>query len=357
MKLVWHAEKLLEVDWIRDMLSGLVTEEATDLDCTSFDDDTIHVVSSNWKPLPAYEAYFAECRSRCRKIVLFHVSDEYFSGGYALYRHFDLVLRNFRTSLATGPGIITVPHGYSNTTRHGWPVKPATARRYSWSFTGEIKASRIDTVAAMQGFGNNLFTSTASIDDKQGRKLSKDEFDTILSETVFSPCPMGNVILETWRLYESLELGCIPLIERRPSLDYYRVLLGEHPIPTFASWREARRFAESLSADPPALLRLQSDIGVWWEAEKARRRAALKAAIEGPSQAAALGRFAALPHNRQPMVHEPLRLVELLRHQSFSSLRRRLMRPGGPLKRITREALRPRPRGTELPGETRIPGP
>jgi hypothetical protein len=44
------------------------------------------------------------------------------------------------------------------------------------------------------------------------------------------------------------------------------------------------------------------------------------------------------------MLYEPLRLAELLRHQSVASLRRRLMRPSGPLKRITREALRLRPR-------------
>jgi hypothetical protein len=40
------------------------------------------------------------------------------------------------------------------------------------------------------------------------------------------------------------------------------------------------------------------------------------------------------------MLHEPLRLAELLRHQTGTSLMRRLKRPGGPLKRIARESFR-----------------
>jgi hypothetical protein len=39
-------------------------------------------------------------------------------------------------------------------------------------------------------------------------------------------------------------------------------------------------------------------------------------------------------------LHEPLRLAELLRHQSGSSLLRRIRHPGGPLRRIARESLR-----------------
>ena len=340
MKLVWHADNLLEVDWLRDILGTLIDSEVADLECTCFDDETIHVVSSNWKPIPTYEAYFAECRRRCKKLVLFHASDEYFSSGNALYRHFDLVLRNFRTYLATGDGIITVPFGYANGTCHSPYKKSALERRYTWSFTGEVKASRVDMMAAMASFEGNLVTKTSSISDDHGNKLTKAEFDAILIDTVFSPCPMGNVILETWRLYESLELGCIPLIEKRPTHNYYRALLGDHPIPTFDNWRQARQFADSLYANKTALLALQQELNIWWETKKASVRDTVKAAIDGPSQAASLHRFAALPYNRHPMLYEPLRLTELLRHQSLASLRRRVMRPSGPLKRITRDSLR-----------------
>lgn len=51
-------------------------------------------------------------------------------------------------------------------------------------------------------------------------------------DSIFSPCPQGNVLLETPRVYEALQCGSIPIVERRLTLDYYKQLLGPHPLPT-----------------------------------------------------------------------------------------------------------------------------
>ena len=338
MKLVWHADNLLEVDWLRDVLGDLVEEECTDLEQTCFDGDCIHVVSSNWKPLPTYEAYFRECRARCRRLVLIHTSDEWFSGGYALYRHFDAVIRNFATSLARHEGILTIPEGYANGT--GSSSRPVTERRYVWSFTGEIKASRANMAAALATLEPKFLTPTSSIYKEGGRKLSKIEFDDVLENTIFSPCPMGNAILETWRLYESLELGCIPIVETRASLDYFTGLFGPHPIPSFARWEAARGYALEMLSDRSALLGKQVEIRDWWHARKQAVRRELRHAATGPSRRAALQRYGAFARNRYPGLHEPLRLAELIRHQNGPSLAGRLKSPSGPLRRIARESLR-----------------
>lgn len=340
MKLVWHAYNLLEVDWLRDILGDLIEQECTDLDLTCFDDDCIHVVSSNWQPLPAYEDYFSECRARCRRMVLIHTSDEWFSGGYALYRHFDTVIRNFATGLAAHDGILTIPEGYANGTRTAGSLRPVAERQYAWSFTGELKASRIEMASALAGLKPNFLTGTTSIYREGGKKLSKVEFDDVLENTIFSPCPMGNVILETWRFYESLELGCIPIVETRFSLDYFTGLLGPHPVPSFRSWDAACRYARDALTDRPSLQRKQMEIRDWWTAKKQDVRKLVRDAVTGPSQHTALQRYGALARNRHPPLYEPLRLAELLRHQNGSSLMRRIKRPGGPLKRIAREGLR-----------------
>lgn len=340
MKLVWHADNLLEIDWLREVLGDLVEDECLDLDLACFDDDCIHVVSSNWQPLPAYEDYFRECRARCRRLVLLHVSDEWFSGGYALYRHFDAVIRNFATGLAKHEGIWTIPEGYANGTRIGDPFRPATERRYAWSFAGEIKASRVNMTAAFAALKPNFVTITTSIYKDGGKKLSKAEFDDVLKNSIFSPCPMGNVILETWRLYESLELGCIPIIETRTSLDYYTDLFGQHPIPSFKNWEAACHFAEDALRDKSSLLRKQCEIRDWWTLKKQAVRTQVRDAATGPSHHNALKRYGALARNRYPALHEALRLTELLRHQNGTSLASRLKRPGGPLRRIARESLR-----------------
>jgi hypothetical protein len=340
VKLVWHADNLLEVDWLHDILGDLIEEECFDLDLSCFDDDCIHVVSSNWLALPEYEDYFCECRARCRRLVLLHTSDEWFSGGYALYRHFDAVIRNFATGLAKHEGIWTIPEGYANGTRIDDEFRPATKRRFAWSFAGEIKASRVDMAAAFAELEPNFLTGTTSIYREGGKKLSKAEFDDVLKNSIFSPCPMGNVILETWRLYESLELGCIPLVETRAFLDYFTGLFGQHPIPSFESWEAARHYVKEALADERSLLRKQLEIRDWWILKKQAVRTQVRHAATGPSHHGALRRYGALARNRYPALHEPLRLAELLRHQSKTSLMGRLRRPSGPLRRIAREGLR-----------------
>ena len=340
MKLIWHADNLLEVDWLRYIFGDLIEEECTDLNLTCFDDDSIHVVSSNRQPLPTYEEYFRKCRTKCRRLVLFHASDEWFSGGYGLYRHFDAVFRNFATDLAKYEGIWTIPEGYASGTRTDRSIRPITERQYAWSFTGEIKASRIDMTSAFAGLEPKFLASTTSIYKDGGNKLSKAEFDDVLENTIFSPCPMGNVILETWRLYESLELGCIPVVESRSFLDYFTSLFGPHPIPSFRNWEAAREYAQRTLADKPSLLRKQSEIRDWWTAKKQEVRKQVHEAATGPSRQAALRRYGSLARNRYPTLHEPLRLAELLRQQTGASLMKRIKRPGGPIKRIARESFR-----------------
>lgn len=340
MKLIWHADGLRERDWLTRMLGDVVDEEIDDPGLACVTEDAIHVVSSNWRPLADYEAYAASCRARARHHVLIHLSDEWFSGGYRLYRHFDAVIRNFHTRLASGPGILTIPEGYSNGTAVDGAFKPATARPYAWSFVGEIKASRADMVRALDGVGPALLLGTSSISGSGDGRMTKPAYDAALADSVFSPCPMGNAILETWRLYESLELGCIPLLERRSTLDYFGNLFGEHPIPTFRNWHGARTWMETAYADPIRLVHLQRDIGAWWNRHKRDVQRAIRATVEGPSHAGALARFAAKPRNRWPPLHEPIRLGELTRHQSAASLMRRLSRPAGPLRRIVADGLR-----------------
>jgi hypothetical protein len=344
MKLIWHADHLSERDWLAFIFGDLVQEEITDLGLTRFDDNSIHVISSNWAPLASYTDYFRQCRIRCKRVVLVHISDEWFSGGYQLYQHFDLVIRWNHSWLTRHPGIVTVPLGYFNDT--GSSDRPANQRRHVWSFVGEIKSSRIAMAAALDSLEPKFITRVDSVSNPNGRRLSKAEFNAVLEDTVFSPCPMGNATIDTSRVYESLEMGCIPLVELRFSLDYYKNLLGPNPLPAFHDWRAARQFVERLIRDKPALLAKQTEIMGWWKAYKYRMRTEVREAINGPSRAQELRRFSGLVRNRLPLVHEPLRIVEILRHQSAGSLSRRLVRPIGPLKRILRDGLSLQSRST-----------
>jgi hypothetical protein len=48
-----------------------------------------------------------------------------------------------------------------------------------------------------------------------------------------APAPSGPVTPDTFRLYEALEAGCVPIAE---GLDYWRFLFGDVPFPVLTSW-------------------------------------------------------------------------------------------------------------------------
>ena len=60
------------------------------------------------------------------------------------------------------------------------------------------------------------------------KKLWVQEMSEILSSTKFIPCPNGFFHPETYRLYEALECGCIPIVEN--AYNYYEKLISKQSI-------------------------------------------------------------------------------------------------------------------------------
>jgi hypothetical protein len=75
---------------------------------------------------------------------------------------------------------------------------------------------------------------------------------------------MGNVNLESFRVYEALECGAVPIVERRPWLDYFTDLFGPHPLLSVNNWKEAGAVINSLRSDPVRLRDRQIEIQEWW---------------------------------------------------------------------------------------------
>lgn len=338
MEIIWHVEDCRERDWLRFLLAGSASGETDDYGYGLPVADAIHVVSGNTTPLRDLDGYFARCRRQLGPLILFQLSDEWFSGGYKVYRHFDLVLRTHHTRLADAPGIYTVPLGPPSDTQTISTSTLGSPRRYMWSFVGELKASRFEMLRAMRAVQPHLVVSPGRWDPDLP-SLAKTEFDEVLDESAFLPCPMGNAMAETWRLYEGLERGCIPLVERRPFMDYYSNLFGSHPIPTFRSWGQARAYCIQLLNDRAALEWTQRELFTWWQDRKLATRRAVQTRIQDPRYNDSLRRYAARLPNRRRLLYEGLRLGELIRHQSPESLTRRLRNPGGAVRRILRESF------------------
>jgi len=333
MKLIFH-HQLVESEWFTFLLSDVVDEVVYDPDYSETDGPAIHVVSGNWLPIRGRTAFFEKCRANSDNLTLLHASDEWYSGGYSEYRHFDRIIRPMRTWLARAPGIFTIPVGYANGLAGPSELTPANQRKYLCAFEGEVKASRIQMVEALWGVEPSFIHDT-----RDGSRLSREDYRRLMLDSVFMPCPMGNAAVETLRLYEALEFGCIPIVEKRWFIDYYRGLFGADPFLRVGSWSEAGPLMRDLVAAPDELLRLQQRIVSWWVETKARTKRELTAFMRGPSRAADLKDYSQRTRNRVPALHEGLRLLELVRHQSAGSLAERLANPRKILVRIRRNCV------------------
>jgi hypothetical protein len=265
LRLVWMANSLAEREWLDYLLSDFriehIVPEGYPIRLT---DRTIYVVSTNVISLRELSSYLTDLHARTRPaagVGLLHLSDEWYSQDYRYYSSFDFVLRNHFSRSLDKPGILQIPLGLPRMRSAPRPIVPQTSRRYVWSFCGNRIASRFEMLSVFGGLEPAYVLP-------QGQRIPRDEFCNVLLESKFVPCPMGNVMLETWRTYEALEAGCIPLLERRATMDYYRNLLGDHPIPTFSSWRQARRFVCRQLHAPNDLDRRQSELLQWWSGAK-----------------------------------------------------------------------------------------
>jgi hypothetical protein len=162
-------------------------------------------------------------------------------------------------------------------------------------------------------------------DGPKGRVFDRVGFQRLLSDTIFSPCPMGNVILETFRVYESLEMGCIPIVERRRRMAYYDRLMPGHPLPTFASWPEAGEFVKMMSNDKSKLIATQHAIAEWWYSYKAQLRSDVASFVSLGLDGSFRSSLSEHWHSLKGISHWAWRLAELLKHGSRASLGKRML--------------------------------
>ena len=230
---------------------------------------------------PSANRLFSHDNSRLRRIeylkhqssafTLIHLSDEQGNDArtfYSIIPRYTPIWRNFYYS-----ELNQLHHNISS-----FPIGPrdlflqssgdssifgkSSLRMYPWAFMGTLwpSGSRKQAVSHFlrllpQGFhfGSSSF----------GLGLPLDEYRQYLLNSTFALAPEGDRHLDTFRLWESLHCGCIPLLvnykSQAPSLLPY-----SSPIPVFDSWKDACRFAAISLSDPNYINSLQSKIIQWW---------------------------------------------------------------------------------------------
>ncbi len=327
VNLVWAKGVPLEANWLRYLLRPLIRRELIATQFEVVEPDSIYVVSGNRNLHVTIPRSFLNAVVGVHGKGLIHVGDEYFAGGYDVYRSFDFVLRTHHACwFKIIPEVFTFPLGWADGTPQRAALKPIETRKNIWCFLGNHKvSSRAEMLRALCQIKPHFVHSFDGA-TKESRQMPPSEYHAVLEDTVFAPCPMGNAMLETWRFYESLEAGCIPIVEVRPWMHYHERLLGPHPIPTVYYWTQAESLIEKLCKEPNELQALQQRVLNWWTKCKESNQFTINRFIsEKMGKRNGNGSISPVPSTSPlwPM----RRMIELLRHQSVMSAYRRARRP------------------------------
>lgn len=257
----------------------------------------------------------SKIKSSGKKVVLYHMGDELADKDISAYEACDLIIRNyFFPEILNHPElthkILWSPNGCKTGVgpRASHTIQKVSSRQYlacflGWlsnvaSFNGE-RALFSEAVSAWSGtkkrrtknvtqwLKNYLslskeylaFAKVAPNCNTDLHLLSSTGFSSgykvgpysaVMEDSVFAPCPAGNSP-ETIRLYDALEMGCIPI-----SLDHAFIkspnALAEFGLPPFsilATWEELptflKKMKEKMVAHPQEIQQMQDDCIAWWE--------------------------------------------------------------------------------------------
>ena len=96
--------------------------------------------------------------------------------------------------------------------------------------------------------------------------IPPSKYAELMQESIFAPCPKGRA-LDTFRIYEALESGAIPVIELNDGFaqKYLPPHYFDSPMLFVENWEDAPAAMMALVKDSTALLARQNATRTWYD--------------------------------------------------------------------------------------------
>ena len=234
--------ELYEITWIKEIFGKAINLKPL----TSF----LELVPNNsWfivqRPhLQNFNKYFLYLQEENINFKVLHLSDEFSCDDLKFYSYTNCkaVIRNYiRSDVPSLPHITTIPIGFHY---KGTNTKLFDERSMIWSFHGTDWFNRKETLEKLQIFVPNNCHFTNYWNDPKMTNESK--YLNTLSNSKFCPILRGNNI-ETFRLYEALETGTIPIYVRMESdTEFWDIISKKLQLINLNTWEKAIEFINVL---------------------------------------------------------------------------------------------------------------
>jgi hypothetical protein len=209
-----------------------------------------------------------------KPFMIIHLGDEYLNENIEIYENKNCIhiFRNcLRPELQNNNKITQFPLGYKQDMfqdKLSIHSMNNNNRKYIWSFCGRLNTNnRSVIINNIKSIQPNYIHTISKWNDK--KSIDSYNYKKILENTLIIPCPMGNKSIDTFRLYEALECGCIPITNKYnkllcdKKLDYHELLFGKNPIPLVDNMELelCDKINEILSSD---FEKKRKDINIWY---------------------------------------------------------------------------------------------
>ena len=163
----------------------------------------------------------------------------------------------------------TFPVGYTPETRRVTAEEAGPDRALEWVFAGQVTHDRrracVDQLTADLNRGTEgLLLAT----DTFGSGMEPAAYLATLCDAKVAPCPGGPVNPDSFRVWEALQAGCVPLLdteagEKEGLSGYWEFLCGDNmpPFPLVHDWAEFPTLADTFLIHWP---REAARAGAWW---------------------------------------------------------------------------------------------
>lgn len=136
-------------------------------------------------------------------------------------------------------------------------------KTHDWGFAGQVNtSSRRECVEVLRTMKNGVLVPTKGFN--QG--LEYNEYMQMLGDAKYIPCPSAIATPDSFRIYEALEMDCVPVLDAMTS-EYFERVWGESYLLGVSRWVDFKNFIESNIGD---FTENQILCRNWWSERKSK---------------------------------------------------------------------------------------
>ena len=263
---------LYEANWLQDLFQTqkFIIEPVSATDpLEGYDELVLVLIKTKWEE---QIQWLYNLKEKGKKFKVIHLADEHLSDPVEFYSWPSVtkVLRFYpRNDLPPDSldKILTVPLGYHWQFKGNRDVPHLSTpelpfRELMWSFAGTDWMGRSKEMLILDAIQPRFVKWFTDWNDPS--QLKEEEYTALMLNSKFIPCPPGQNI-ETYRFYEALDCGCIPLFVDRPENEpWLRLFNNEVPFLKLPEWNDVAGILHHFKENPEQMDKYRKAILISW---------------------------------------------------------------------------------------------